>query len=159
MDIIICSWCCLAVGSNMIIKICILSCWNLRLSESRVKLAWAMPSVSNLDEVKTGNWIPRDFQVPRHVAVPRLSDAIESFFLFPCFFNPRENYKSLNKRRLKDGKLNSRGFSNPWNTSRFNYRTVWKTGNWIPRDFQVPGHVAVPRLSTPFYSSFLFPRT
>ena len=99
-----------------------------------------MPSVSNLDEVKTGNWIPWDFQVPGHVAVPRLSDAIllilsvstdlkvrgyspsasrlsdaiESFFLFPCFFKPRENYKSLNERRLKDGKLNSRGFLNPW---------------------------------------------
>ena len=84
--------------------------------------------------------IPRDFQVPGHVAVPRLSDAIfilpfistdlkvrgyspsasrlsdaiESFFLFPCFFKPRENYKSLNERRLKDGKVNSRGFLNPW---------------------------------------------
>ena len=41
--------------------------------------------------------------------------------------------------------LNSRGFSNPWNTSRFNYRTVWKTGILIPRDFQVPGRAAVPR--------------
>ena len=28
--------------------------------------------------------------------------------------------------RLEDGTLNSRGFSNPWNTSRFNYRTVCK---------------------------------
>ena len=28
-----------------------MSCWNLRLSESRVKLAWAMPSVSKLNKV------------------------------------------------------------------------------------------------------------
>ena len=32
--------------------------------------------------------------------------------------------------RLKDGKLNSRGFSYPWNTSRFNYRTVCKDGGF-----------------------------
>ena len=62
-------------------------------------------------------------------------------------FKPRENYKSLNERRLKDGKVNSRGFLNPWETRSPSTNHVWKTGNWIPRDFQVPGHVAVPRLS------------
>ena len=54
----------------------------MRLSERRVKLAWAMPSVSNLDEVKTGISIPRYFQVLGHVAVPRLSDAILLLLLF-----------------------------------------------------------------------------
>ncbi|MBR4855071.1 MAG: hypothetical protein IKU94_00395, partial [Bacteroidaceae bacterium] len=61
--------------------------------------------------------------------------------------------------RSQNGKLNSRGFSNPWKTSRFNYRTVWKTGSLIPWDFQVLGHVAVPRLSDAISSSLLFPRT
>ena len=41
---------------------------KLRLSESRAKLAWAMPSVSNLDEVKDANRQPsphvRVFQTP-----------------------------------------------------------------------------------------------
>ena len=32
-------------------------------------------------------------------------------------------------KRLKDGNLNSRGFSNPWNTSRFIHKAVWKTGS------------------------------
>ena len=32
--------------------LCITSCWNLRLSESRAKLAWAMPSVSKLNNAK-----------------------------------------------------------------------------------------------------------
>ena len=59
--------------------------------------------------------------------------------------------------RLEDGELNSRGFSNPWKASRFNYKTVWKTGISIPMDFQVLGHVAVPRLYRRyFYSSFCF---
>ena len=61
--------------------------------------------------------------------------------------------------RLEDGKLNSRGFSNPWNTSWFNYRTVCKDGEFNPWDFQVLGHVAVPRLSDAISSSLLFPRT
>ena len=58
--------------------------------------------------------------------------------------------------RLKDGELNSRGFSNPWNTSRFYNYVVWKTGISIPRDFQVLGHVAVPRLyRRHFFFSFV----
>ena len=32
--------------------------------------------------------------------------------------------------RSQNGKLNSRGFSNPWNTSWFNYRTVCKDGGF-----------------------------
>ena len=61
--------------------------------------------------------------------------------------------------RLKDGKLNSRGFSNPWKTSRFIHKAVWKTGISIPMDFQVLGHVAVPRLYRRFFLLFLlFPR-
>ena len=31
--------------------------------------------------------------------------------------------------RLEDGELNSRGFSNPWKSGRFNYRTVCKDGD------------------------------
>ena len=53
--------------------------------------------------------------------------------------------------RLEDGELNSRGFSNPWNTSQFNYRTVCKDG-----DFNTEG-LSSPRprcrsasLQTPF---------
>ena len=30
-----------------------MSCWNLRLSESKAKLAWAMPSVSKLNKVNS----------------------------------------------------------------------------------------------------------
>ena len=58
--------------------------------------------------------------------------------------------------RLKDGELNSRGFSNPWNTSRFNYRIVWKTGISIPMDFQVLGHVADSRLHRRHFLFFPF---
>ena len=35
-----------------------------------------------------------------------------------------EGLLALAISRLEDGKLNSRGFSNPWKASRFNYRTV-----------------------------------
>ena len=59
--------------------------------------------------------------------------------------------------RSQNAKLNSRGFSNPWNTSRFNYRTVWKT-----EIFNTDGLLS-PRtrcrsasLQTPFRSS-LYP--
>ena len=62
--------------------------------------------------------------------------------------------------RLEDGKLNSRGFLNPWNTSRFNYRTVCKDG-----DFNTDG-LSSPRprcrsasLQTPFLFFPFFPRT
>ena len=61
--------------------------------------------------------------------------------------------------RLKDGKLNSRGFSNPWSTSRFMHKTVCKDG-----DFNTEG-LSSPRtrcrsasLQTPFHSPLLFPR-
>ena len=53
--------------------------------------------------------------------------------------------------RLEDEELNSRGFSNPWKASRFNYRTVCKDG-----DFNTDG-LSSPRtrcrsasLQTPF---------
>ena len=59
--------------------------------------------------------------------------------------------------RLEDGELNSRGFSNPWTTSRFNYRTVCKDG-----DFNTDG-LSSPRrrcrsasLQTPFLLLFCF---
>ena len=53
--------------------------WKLRLRESRTKLAWVMPSVSNLDKVK-------------------------------------------------DGKMNSRGFSNPWDKDIYIHLPSAKTG-------------------------------
>ena len=65
-----------------------------------------------------------------------------SFLLWPLAFG----YWLLAVGRLKDGELNSRGFSNPWNTSRFYNYVVWKTGISIPMDFQVPRHVADSRL-------------
>ena len=56
---------------------------KLRLSESRAMLAWAMPSVSNLDEVKDANR-----QLSPHVRV--FADAISfSCQLFHGFKNPR----------------------------------------------------------------------
>ena len=63
---------------------------------------------------------------------------------------------SMIKAVCKDGNLNSRGFSNPWKTSRFIHKAVWKTGTWIPRDFQVLGHVAVPRLNRRIFDSSLY---
>ena len=49
----VCYWL-FAVG-YLLLAVCywlvVLSCWNLRLSESRAKLAWAMPSVSKLNKV------------------------------------------------------------------------------------------------------------
>ena len=67
-----------------------------------------------------------------------------------------EGLLALAISRLEDGKLNSRGFSNPWKASRFNYRAVWKTGISIPMDFKVLGHVAVPRLyRRHFFFSFV----
>ena len=41
-----------------------------------------------------------------------------------------EGLLALAISRLEDGELNSRGFSNPWKTSRFNYRTVCKDGGF-----------------------------
>ena len=57
--------------------------------------------------------------------------------------------------RSQNGELNSRGFSNPWKASRFNYRTVCKDG-----DFNTDG-LSSPRprcrsasLQTPFLLLF-----
>ena len=60
--------------------------------------------------------------------------------------------------RLEDGKLNSRGFSNPWSTSWFNYRTVCKDG-----DFNTDGLLSPRRrcrsasFQTPFLLLISFP--
>jgi hypothetical protein len=76
------------------------------------------------------------------------------------FFTLAVGYWLLAVSRLEDGKLNSRGFSNPWKASRFNYRTVCKDG-----DFNTEG-LSSPRtrcrsasFQTPFsILSFIFPR-
>ena len=96
-----------------------MSCWNLRLSESRVKLAWAMPSVSKLNKV---NFVSASHREPflvllRGQILKRVQDDVGKCWLLPI-------------KRLEDGELNSRGFSNPWKASRFNYRTVWKDGGF-----------------------------
>ena len=46
-----------------------------------------------------------------------------------CHLLVSEGLLALAISRLEDGKLNSRGFSNPWKASRFNYRTVCKDGD------------------------------
>ena len=78
-------------------------------------------------------------------------------FVFSLFYF---GYWPLAICRLEDGELNSRGFSNPWKTSRFNYRAVCKDG-----DFNTVGLLSPrPRcrsasLQTPFLFFLLFSRT
>ena len=64
-----------------------MSCWNLRLSESWVKLAWAMPNVSKLDEVNfvsaSGSgegWAMACGEIQKRVI--RLRSSKTSFILF-----------------------------------------------------------------------------
>ena len=98
---------------------------KLRLSESRAKLAWAMPSVSNLDEVKDAERQPsphvRVFQTPFLCLVnystglktrgysPSASRLPDAFFL-------SHDHQS----RLEDGKMNSRWAFKPpdWSQTR-----------------------------------------
>ena len=71
-----------------------------------------------------------------------------------------EGLLALAISRLEDGKLNSRGFSNPWNTSRIIHKAVCKD-----EDFNTEGLLS-PRsrcrsasLQTPLLFFLLFPRT
>ena len=71
-----------------------------------------------------------------------------------------EGLLALAISRLEDGKLNSRGFSNPWTTSRFNYRTVCKDGGFQYRWAFKPSDTLPFRVFTDaISSSLLFPRT
>ena len=56
------------------------SCWNLRLSESRVKLGWVCRAWANWTKSKRGISIPWGFQVLGHVADSRL---YRRHFFFP----------------------------------------------------------------------------
>ena len=59
--------------------------------------------------------------------------------------------------RSQNGKLNIRGFSNPWNTSRFNYRTVCKDGNFNTDGLSSPRtRCRSASFQTPFLLLFCF---
>ena len=70
------------------------------------------------------------------------------------------SYWLLAVSRLEDEELNSRGFSNPWNTSWFNYRTVCKDGGFQYRGtFKSSGTLPFRVFTDAISSSLLFPRT
>ena len=63
-------------------------------------------------------------------------------------------------KRLKDGKLNSRGFSNPWSTSRFIHKVVCKDGGFQYRGtFKSSATLPFRVFTDAISSSHFFPRT